>query len=53
MISALIKDIAIQQKTETSEIISDVKSPVLAGFFWENKATYASRALIWTFSSAA
>lgn len=27
-----IKDIAIQQKTETSEIISDVKSPVLAGF---------------------
>lgn len=27
-----IKDIAIQQKTETSEIINDVKSPVLAGF---------------------
>ncbi|MBD5070115.1 two-component system sensor histidine kinase DcuS, partial [Xanthomonas citri pv. citri] len=27
-----IKDIAIQQKSETSEIINDVKSSVLAGF---------------------
>lgn len=41
-----IKDIAIQQKSETSEIINDVKAPCWLVFCSENKASYGSRVQI-------